>query len=97
MPVQPNLRIIQLETAQKEACNVLKTLCEDAATRLNITDTVYEIDDILSGIMVLGNLYKRVGHEKIELDNKIAKMAEEFREYKKDKKSSVSNLFRNVI
>lgn len=91
-PDQVNLRIVQLEVAQKEACNVLKTLCSDAARKLHITDTVYEIDDILSGILVLGNLYKRVGNEKLELEKEIGKMKEEFSEYKRTKTSSIEHL-----
>lgn len=87
-----NLRIVQLEVAQKEACNVLKTLCQDAATKLHINSTSYEIDDILSGILVLGNLYKRIGNEKLELEKEIESMKAQFEEYKRDKQKSIEHL-----
>lgn len=75
---EANLRIVQYEIAEREACKVLSTLCQEASQRLGIVDTEYEIDDKLSGILVLGNLYKRVGNEKASLESTIEKMKEEY-------------------
>lgn len=63
-----NLRVVQLEVAEQEACKLILTLCQDASEKLAITDTEYVIDDVLSGILLLGNLCKRVGIEKDNLN-----------------------------
>lgn len=75
---EANLRIVQYEIAEREACKVLSSMCQEASQRLGIVDTEYEIDDKLSGILVLGNLYKRVGNEKSSLESTIEKMKEEY-------------------
>jgi len=63
-----NLRIVQYVISEREACKVIGEMCQEASVRLEIVDTEYKIDDILSGILILGNLYKRVGNEKGRLE-----------------------------
>lgn len=60
-------------------------MCLDGSRILGIVDTEYEIDDILSGILVLGNLYKRVGCEKSNLDSVIEEMRTEYTELETNK------------
>lgn len=75
---EANLRLVQYEIAEREACKVISSMCVEAAKRLDIIDTEYEIDDILSGILVLGNLYKRVGNEKVTMETTIEQMKSEY-------------------
>ena len=49
-------------------------MCLEASQKLGINDVDYEIDDILSGILILGNLYKRVGNEKVSLEATIEQL-----------------------
>jgi len=65
------LRLIQLEISEKEACNVLRTICQDAAKMFNMVGNEEEIRDLLSGVLILGNLCKRLGHEKVNLEKKL--------------------------
>lgn len=68
---EEKLRLIQLEISEKEACNVLRTICHDAAKMFNMTGNEAEIRDLLTGILILGNLCKRIGHEKIAVEQKL--------------------------
>lgn len=52
-------------------------MCLEGSKSLGNEGTEYEIDDILSGILVLGNLYKRVGVEKAKLEETIESMKKE--------------------
>jgi hypothetical protein len=72
-----NLRLVQYEIAEREACNALSTMCLEASNKLNIQDTEYKIDDIMSGILMLGNLYKRVGNEKSVMEANVEKIKQE--------------------
>ncbi|KAJ1401296.1 hypothetical protein B484DRAFT_483863, partial [Ochromonadaceae sp. CCMP2298] len=47
----------------------------EAVTHLNTPDK-YFIDDIMSGVLILGNLYKRVGNEKSRLERDLVGMGE---------------------
>jgi hypothetical protein len=71
---EANLRIVQYEIAEREACKVIASMCQEGSKRLGIENTDYQIDDILSGILVLGNIYKRVGSEQTNLQGTIEKM-----------------------
>lgn len=60
-----NIRIVQLEINEKEACDVLTNLCQEAALTLGINNNVeYRTDDLLSGLLVIQNIYKRINTEK---------------------------------
>lgn len=64
------MRLIQLEIAQKEACKVLKSICEDVSKQFDIASgSDAEISDFLTGILILGNLCKRIGKEKQEKES----------------------------
>ena len=82
---EANLRLVQYEIAEREACKAIAAMCLDGSRILGIVDTEYEIDDILSGILVLGNLYKRVGCEKSNLDSVIEEMRTEYTELETNK------------
>jgi hypothetical protein len=71
---EANLRIVQYEIAEREACKVISSMCQEGSRRLGIENTDYAIDDILSGILVLGNIYKRIGNEQTNLQGTIEKM-----------------------
>lgn len=90
---EANLRIVQYEIAEREACKVISSMCAEAAKRLDIVDTEYEIDDILSGILVLGNLYKRVGNEKVTLEGTIVGMKNEYTTLESEKNCMVRATF----
>lgn len=63
---EDKLRLIQLEIAEKEACKVLRSICEENSKQFNVPIGVeLEINDILTGILMLGNLCKRIGNEKL--------------------------------
>ena len=84
-----NLRLVQFVISEREACKVLAEMCQEASARLDITDTEYRIDDIMSGILILGNLYKRVGNEKIKLEAVIETKKEEYIELETSKNAMV--------
>ena len=85
-----NLRIVQYVISEREACKVIAEMCQEAAVRLEIVDTEYKIDDILSGILILGNLYKRVGNEKGRLEAIIETQKEDYRTLEESKDAMVS-------
>lgn len=71
------LKLVQLEIAEREACQVLRNLCEEAASMLpNQTGesgcgSAGEVVDLLSGVLQLGSLCKRIGHTKEELERQL--------------------------
>jgi hypothetical protein len=81
---EDRLRLVQLEIAQREACKVLRSTCDETSKQYGVSvGTDMEINDFLTGILMLGNLCKRIGNIKLELEkeiesykNKITKMDE---------------------
>jgi hypothetical protein len=71
------VELLRREVAEKEACSVLRSLCQDAAKLLPPSELSLDISDLLSGIMLLGNLCKRIGYEKDQLEIKIQKLQKE--------------------
>lgn len=92
---EANLRVVQYEIAEREACRLIATMCQEGSKILNITGTEYEIDDILSGVLVLGNIYKRIGNEKYNLEATIDGMRKDYSTLETDKNYMVSYYFRN--
>lgn len=77
------MRLVQLEIAQKEACKVLKSICEEISRLYQISiGSDPEISDFLTGILILGNLCKRIGKEKLEKDRRIESLHEEIEKMK---------------
>eukprot|EP01032_Pedospumella_encystans_P017861 gene17861-20343_t len=92
-----NLRLVQFVISEREACKVLAEMCQEASARLDITDTEYRIDDIMSGILILGNLYKRVGNEKIKLEAVIETKKEEYVELETSKNAMIERLENAIL
>lgn len=89
---EERLRLIQLEIAQREACKVLKTVCEETSRQFNVTlGADIEITDFLNGILLLGNLTKRIGTQKLELLNEIASLTCQISKEKESKTETVGD------
>lgn len=86
------LRLIQLEIAEKEACNVLRALCSDASMLLPPSEQALEVEDLLSGVLLLGSLCKRIGYEKEQTEKRLAIARKEHDTALADKKSLVDQL-----
>lgn len=87
---EAKIKLIQMEIAEKEACNVLQSLCLDAAMLLPCAEQpVVEVVDLLSGVLLLGNFCKRIGYEKESLEKRMAVLLKDHEEVLKDKKSMV--------
>lgn len=84
-------RLIQYEIAEKEACKVMSTICKDASTMFKITWNESDIHDLLSGVLVLGNLCKRIGYEKNEAELRTEEIRKEMVIMEKNKVEIVSN------
>jgi hypothetical protein len=65
-------------------------MCVEGSKMLSTTETEYEIDDILSGVLVLGNIYKRVGNEKNNLEALIDNQKKDYAVLETDKNYMVS-------
>lgn len=74
---EAKLKLIQMEIAEKEACSLIRTLCADAAALLPASEQPIEITDLLSGVLLLGNLAKRIGYENQQLTKKVALVSHE--------------------
>jgi hypothetical protein len=82
---EANLRIVQYEIAEREACKLIASMCVEGSKMLSTSETEYEIDDILSGVLVLGNIYKRVGNEKNNLEALIDNQKKDYAALETDK------------
>eukprot|EP01039_Chlorochromonas_danica_P005210 gene5209-5741_t len=95
---EAKIKLIQMEIAEKEACNVLQSLCLDAAMLLPCAEQpAVEVVDLLSGVLLLGNFCKRIGYEKESLEKRMAGLIKDHEEVLKDKKSMIDQLEQVIL
>jgi hypothetical protein len=61
------LQCVRLEMQEKEAIMLLRRLCEEGYQTLGITNDI-EFSDVLTGLLLLANIYKRIGNAKTSTD-----------------------------
>lgn len=83
-------RLVQYEIAENEACKVMRTICKDAASMFRVSWQEADIRDLLSGVLILGNLCKRIGYEKNESEAKIDEVKKQYAESERSHKETVS-------
>ena len=84
-------RVVQYEIAEKEACKVIRTICQDASTMFGVSWNDADIEDLLSGVLVLGNLCKRIGYEKNEAVARAEEVRKQMLDLDKNKSDNVSS------
>ena len=88
-----NIRIVQLEINEKEACDVLTNLCQEAALTLGVSHNVeYRADDLLSGLLIIQNMYKRINTEKNNLEENKKFIEEKYQSTLYEKNLSIEKL-----
>jgi hypothetical protein len=87
------VRVVQHEIAEKEACKMLQGLCQELSviSRVDVGGSSYnEIQDLLSGILLLGNLCKRVVLAKNEIEKSLSTLKGDLTSLEQTKKAAVS-------
>ena len=88
------LRYVQMEIAEKEACKLLKTLCQDAAKHLHKKESNYndnfDVQDLLTGILLLGNMSKRMAVAMETMEETMNQVKDGYIHMKNEKESFVS-------
>lgn len=87
-----NVALTRMEITQKEACKVLTTLCVEGFAQLGSNDTLPEVQDILTGILLLGNICKRTANEKSNLNDKIEVLNKKHDDMEASKNSMIEHL-----
>lgn len=88
------VRLVQHEIAEKEACKMIQGLCQELSvtSRVEMGGTSYDnIHDLLSGILLLGNLCKRIVHAKNEMEASLESFKGEFQNLEQSKNAAVSH------
>jgi hypothetical protein len=97
---EDRLRLVQLEIGQKEACKVLKSIYDENCRLANMTlATEYEggSNDFINGILMLGNLCKRIAIEKNELEKKNKGLKEELEEKERRNQDNLEQLEQVIL
>lgn len=91
VPSKTKLRLVRLETAEKEACKYIRDLCIEACEILDAKDTEIDIRDMLTGILLLANFYKKISNSKRNLEEKLELLQKDFNNLEKSHAVTVSN------
>ncbi len=86
------VRLVQHEIAEKEACKMIQSLCQELSclSHVDIGGTNYDdIVDLLSGILLLGNLCKRIACVKIEIEKCLFDLRADFDRLEQSKTAAV--------
>lgn len=76
--IDSSVRLVQLEIGQKEACNIIRKLYLEVSSSFKIEQQSIEFEDLLTGIFLLGNLCKRLGSDKKDVEDKLAEKIRDF-------------------
>ena len=71
------LKLVQHEIAEKEAQKFIKSICDELSKTYRIPYKEEDIVDLLSGILILGNVAKRMGNDKVESESTMKKVQAE--------------------
>lgn len=72
-----HLRIVSLQIGEREAVHAMKDLCEECSASFGVSAKVEEVVDALSGVLVVGDLLRRLGREKSHLEQTLARRTRE--------------------
>lgn len=72
-----HLRIVSLQIGEREAVHAMKDLCEECSASFGVSARTEEVVDALSGVLVVGDLLRRLGREKCHLDQTLARRTRE--------------------
>lgn len=85
------LKLIRLEIQESEAIKLLKQLCIEGLTILEVDNEIV-FDDLLGGILFLANIYKRVGNSKNDLKEDFKKQKLEHQAFLDEQKQTIQHL-----
>lgn len=78
-----HLRIVSLQIGEREAVSTIKATCQECMDLYGVSAPLDDINDPLSGILIMGNMMKRIGQEKLfyaqTLDRRIREYDEAIR------------------
>ena len=89
---------MQLEISQREACKVIRALCDELSTLSNISipPTQESSDDLLPAVLMLGNISKRICYDKLDFEAKWQAVKAELTNLEARKTAEVWSLLRFI-
>lgn len=84
-----HLRIVSLQIGEREAVNLIRSLCDEGESLFRVRAKTEDIVDCLSGVLVLGNFMKRIGNEKNDLEKELNQKIREFNDMEGQKNELV--------
>lgn len=94
---EAKLKVVQYEIAEREAVKVIKTVCEEASNASNVTFNIDDIQDVMSGVLILGNLCRRICFDKQQVEERFTHRIHEFSDIDRKKDENIDQLEKVIL